>query len=502
MVVVDSARPLRRDLSIFYLLPIAYVAWRVTGWLEWLLYAAVTAAVYLVPAFTSPNGQTAAFNRSLGVLLGLMIIFLMRERRRYAAALAKVNDDLEERVAARTAELRQANDCLSREISERLKAEECLRNAQKMEAIGRLAGGVAHDFNNLLTVINGYCQILIDGLVGNKRLHEYSEIIVQAGNRAAKLTQQLLAFSRKQVLQPRVVDLNELVVGIDKLLRPLIGAQVELVIDLAADLRPVRVDPGQLEQVLINLAINARDAMPEGGALRVETANAELNGSFAQVHPEFVPGRYVLLAVHDNGCGMDEMTRTHLFEPFFTTKGVGKGTGLGLATSYGIIKQSGGYIHVESQAGKGTVFRIYLPVAAPDDKASNYQPAANGAPGGSETLLVVEDEECVRSFVSNTLRSHGYTVREAAYADEAIYIFNSQQPPDLLITDIVMPRMSGRQLSEHLRQERPGLKVLFMSGYASEPPFPEGGVQDGMDFLPKPFTATCLAAKVRQVLDN
>jgi signal transduction histidine kinase len=398
---------------------------------------------------------------------------------------------------------RPARIVLANDVSERRRLEAQLRQAQKMEAIGQLAGGIAHDFNNLLTVINGFSEILVASLAEADPLREHAQLILQSGAQAADLTKQLLAFSRKQMLQPQLLNLNELLSRLDRLLRAMVGGDVEISPELAPDLHLVKVDPNQFEQVIVNLAVNARDAMPEGGRIVIRTENVELSGGFLREHPEVISGDYVLLTVRDTGHGMDAATKAHLFEPFFTTKGLGKGTGLGLATIYGIIKQSNGYIYVESEPGKGAEFRIYLPA----DLQGRAVPIPSRHPhrqsGGTETVLVVDDEQRVRSMVCQALRSHGYTVWEAGHGEEALALWREQRPPiDLLITDMVMPRMSGRQLAERLVQDRPDLKVLFISGHTTDLSAIYRSNEDGGAFLPKPFTPTTLVAKVRQVLDG
>jgi two-component system, cell cycle sensor histidine kinase and response regulator CckA len=391
----------------------------------------------------------------------------------------------------------------ARDVTDRRKLELQLRQAQKMEAIGQLAGGVAHDFNNLLTAILGYCNLMLDEIPQEDPLRVDLEEIRSAGERAAALTRQLLAFSRRQMLHPQVIDLNTIVQQTEKLLRRLISEDVELVTALAADLFPVRVDPASIEQILVNLAVNARDAMPVGGRLTIETANVEIDEAYAVTHVPMSSGRYAMLAVGDTGEGMDEATRGRVFEPFFTTKEQGKGTGLGLATVYGMVKQSGGYIWVYSEPGHGTAFKVYLP---PADQPATGEPEHRGGretdqTNGWETVLLVEDEDAVRALAREVLRRHGYVVLEARHGVDALRV--SERHTDdihLMVTDVVMPHMSGRVLAERLSPVRPKMKVLFMSGYA-EHAVMHRDLTPGSAFIQKPFTPEVFARKVRTVLD-
>ena len=389
------------------------------------------------------------------------------------------------------------------DITERKRLENQFHQAQKMEAVGQLAGGVAHDFNNLLTVICGYSEVLLGLLPAPDPTSEMIQEILKAGERAAGLTRQLLAFSRKQIIQPKVVDLNTLVADVSKLLRRMIGEDVSLVTVLAPRLGRVKADPGQIEQVFMNLAVNARDAMPQGGKLTIETANAELDQSYKKFRPEVATGRYVQLTISDSGCGMSEDVKARLFEPFFSTKEPGKGTGLGLATVYGIVKQSGGYIYVYSELGRGTTFKIYLPLI--DDAVPSGKSHADSKPmlKGDEVILLVEDEDTVRSFARYTLQMQGYTVLEASEGEAALRI--AEQHPGkihLLLTDVVMPRMGGRQVAEQLVQARPGIKVLYLSGYTDDAVVRHGILEAEVAFLQKPFTPSTLIQKVRAVLDE
>jgi PAS domain S-box-containing protein len=392
----------------------------------------------------------------------------------------------------------------ARDITDRRRLEEQLRQAQKMEAIGQLAGGVAHDFNNLLTAILGYCNLMLEELPREDPLRGDLEEIHSAGERAAALTRQLLAFSRRQMLQPQVVDINTIVQQLEKLLRRLISEDVELKTALAPELMPVRVDPASIEQILVNLAVNARDAMPLGGRLTIETSNVELDEAYAVTHMTVKPGSYVMLAVSDTGQGMDEATRARVFEPFFTTKEQGKGTGLGLATVYGMVKQSGGYIWVYSEPARGTVFKVYLPHAENRIQANPEHPGRRQTDGmhGWETVLLVEDEDAVRALGREVLRRHGYVVLEARHGVDAIRVAERHTDDiHLMVTDLVMPHMSGRALAERLSNVRPKMKVLFMSGYTDHAVM-HRDLTPGSAFIQKPFTPDAFARKVRTVLDS
>jgi two-component system, cell cycle sensor histidine kinase and response regulator CckA len=398
------------------------------------------------------------------------------------------------------------------DITERKKAEEALRHSQeqllqsqKMESIGRLAGGVAHDFNNLLTVISGYSDFLLNGLKENDPLRQDVLEIQSAASRATTLTRQLLAFSRRQVLQPQVVTLNVVVTEMHKLLRRLIGEDIELIYRNDPRPRSVRVDRGQFEQVLLNLAINARDAMSGGGKLRIETTNFDLDNQYTfNPYSDLKPGHYVVLTVSDTGAGMDTATQAHIFEPFFTTKERGKGTGLGLSTVYGIINQSGGYIWVSSEPGMGTTFKIFLPAIMEEQPVLQAPVISDDEPlQGSETILLVEDEELIRNLTRKMLEARGYTVLLARHGYEALELF--KQHPDsihLVITDVVMPHLGGPGLVEQLTTLKPAIKVLVMSGYSEWSTEHYGALGETQAFLPKPFTPFALAQKVREVLDT
>jgi len=394
---------------------------------------------------------------------------------------------------------RRAALVVSHDVSERKRLERRLADAEKMEAIGRLAGGVAHDFNNLLTVIAGYAEIL---LARDRDSEEVTEIARAAGQ-AASLTRQLLAFSRRQVLHPKVVDLNEIVAGMETMLHRIIGDDVSVGIKLATDLSPVEADRAQIERVILNLAANARDAMPSGGALTIETANVEVDAEQVASHgDEGITGAHVLLAVSDTGHGMDEDVAKHLFEPFFTTKGAGTGTGLGLATVFGVVKQSGGGIYVYTEPGRGSTFKIYLPIAAASANAG--EPAIEPDPeGGTETIMVVEDDDGVRDLVRLMLESNGYEVLTVRDADEAARVCTERPSGvDLLLTDVMMPEVNGRDLAERLGALAPSMRILFMSGYSDEAVHRHGVLGESAAFLEKPFTERTLARKVREVLDE
>lgn len=392
---------------------------------------------------------------------------------------------------------------VKRDVTNELQLEEQLRQSQKMEAIGKLAGGIAHDFNNLLTAITGYGEILQGRVSEDDPSRKEIEGILGAGTRAAALTRQLLAFSRKQMLQPKVLDLNRVVSGMGGMLRRLIGEDLELVVALAEDLWKVRVDPGQVGQVIMNLSVNARDAMEGGGKLTIETANVTVDRSYAMRRPEVEPGEYAMVAVTDTGCGMDEETLARVFEPFFTTKPQGKGTGLGLSTVYGIVKQSRGYIWAYSEVGRGSTFKVYFPrVMDPAAPESGDGAAPSRGRRGTETVLLAEDEPLVRDLVRSVLEHRGYTVVAAGDGVEALETAASRSGPiHLLITDVVMPGMGGRDLAKRIGERFPGIRVLYMSGYTERGIVRQGELDPGSAFLQKPFRVEDLARKVREVLD-
>ena len=388
------------------------------------------------------------------------------------------------------------------EITERKRLEEQLLQSQKMEAVGQLAGGVAHDFNNILTAIVGYTDLLAAELASNVRQLEDLEEIRKAARRAAALTRQLLAFSRKQVLEPRIIDVNSVVLNLDKMLRSLISENIELKTDLADNLGAARADPNQIEQVIMNLAINARDAMPDGGTVTIETGNVTLDDAYAAQHVSVIPGEYVMLAVSDTGCGMDEKTQSRIFEPFFTTKPAGRGTGLGLSTVYGIVKQTGGNIWLYSEPGKGTTFKIYLPaIAALPEDIGKVAPAE--APRrGAGTVLVVEDDEQLRRLTHRALDAQGYTVLVADRGATALDIARRHKGEiDLLLTDVIMPDTNGRKLAETIQAARPGMRVLYMSGYPDGAIASHGMLEPGVAYLAKPFTTDAITRRVREVLE-
>ncbi|MGB8065648.1 MAG: PAS domain S-box protein [Candidatus Sulfotelmatobacter sp.] len=391
---------------------------------------------------------------------------------------------------------------LVQDVTERVALEDRLRQSQKMEAVGRLAGGIAHDFNNLLTVILGYSQILADGVPAGSRLADSTTQIKSAAERAAGITRQLLAFSRKQVLSPRVINLNDIMLSLDSLLRRLIGEDIEVLTAPANDLGSVRADPGQIEQVIMNLALNARDAMPRGGKLTLETSNVNLDENYSRDHQPVEPGRYVMLAVSDSGEGMSAETQSRIFEPFYTTKEVGKGTGLGLSMVYGIVKQSGGYIWVYSEPQHGTTFKIYLPRTDQPAETNVVEKRPASVQRGTETILLVEDDPQLRQLSSTVLTHCGYNVLVAASPEEGLAICQANHRDiRLLVTDVVMPRMNGRQLAEQIVQVCPNVRVLYISGYTNNAIVHYGVLDPGLWFLPKPFSLSALVAKVREVLD-
>lgn len=385
--------------------------------------------------------------------------------------------------------------------AERDKLQEQLLQAQKMESIGRLAGGVAHDFNNMLSIILGFGEHILEQLKPEDPLRQEVKQMVEAGRRSAVLTGQLLAFSRKQTLQPRVVSINDVVTNLEKMLRRLIREDIELGLQLTPDVPSVLVDPGQLEQVIMNLAVNARDAMPSGGKLLIETGLVELDRHYADIHRDVKPGKFVLLALSDTGCGMTEEVRKMVFEPFYTTKERDKGTGLGLAMVYGIVKQSGGNIWVYSEPDKGTTFKIYLPVTDRKPDVGRDTIVEAHSVGHGEHILVVEDEEMLRSFLEALLPRMGYKATVVANGGEALLMMEEKGfKPDLILTDVVMPRMSGKELVSRLERDHPDLKVIYMSGYTDNSVVHHGVLDPGTNFIQKPFTNKHLLGKLREVL--
>jgi len=393
---------------------------------------------------------------------------------------------------------------VSIDLTERRNLEEQFRQSQKMDAVGRLAGGIAHDFNNLLTVIRLNTEIIMEGFDPTDPRSEDVKQIRSAAERASSLTRQLLAFSRKQILQPRVLDMNTVVGSVEPMLRRLIGEDITIASSCTAR-GYVVADPGQIEQILVNLVVNARDAMPQGGTISIETQNVELDETYTSEHAPVIPGRYLMLAVGDTGVGMSRDTREHAFDPFFTTKEAGKGTGLGLATVYGIVKQSGGYVWIYSEPGHGTTLKLYFPEvsSAAAFKTGEYKIVAKEHARGSETILLVEDEEAVRGLTSRILEKQGYRVIPAQHGREAMDIATKEEGHiDLVLTDIVMPGMNGRGLVERLAGIRPHIKSLYMSGYTDDDIVRRGFIEPSKSFLQKPFTSEALLQTVRKVLDE
>jgi signal transduction histidine kinase/ActR/RegA family two-component response regulator len=432
-------------------------------------------------------------------VIGALIVNIARRRTAERELIAQAA-----RLEASNVDLERLNQSLRREADERRHAEDQLRQAQKIDAVGRLAGGIAHDFNNLLTVIGSYTDLLLDSLDHAAPERPHAEQIRRASERATALTHQLLAFSRKQVLQPRVVDLNTIVRSVEPMLRRLIGENVTLETHLSAAPVQVLVDQGQIEQVIVNLAVNARDAMPEGGRLVIETRATMLDEVKIDGRPGMVPGDYAQLVVTDTGHGMDAATQARIFEPFFTTKGPGEGTGLGLAMTYGIVKQSGGWIWVYSELGRGTAFKIYLPLSAATAPAAPgpSRQAADRARAG-ETVLLVEDQDDVRDLASRVLQRFGYSVLPARSGEEALRLADEHpRRISLLLTDVVMPGLSGREVAEHLTARRPDLRVLYMSGYTDNIIAQHGVLAPGTAFISKPFTPNSLATAVRAAIDR
>lgn len=448
---------------------------------------------------------------TLGKLTGASVVVRdITEQRMAQKALQRAHDELEMRVNERTTQLTQAVASLQKEIADRKEAQEALANteeqlrqSQKLEAVGRLAGGIAHDFNNLLTVIIGYSDLISRKGGLEPRVAERVEEIHKAAVRASSLTRQLLAFSRKQVLKPQILDLNELVEGLGKMLARLIGEDVQITTALHPQLGKVNADPGQIEQILINLVVNARDAMPDGGRITIKTANAELDQAYSDMYLAVKPGRYVVLAVSDTGVGMDVATRERVFEPFFTTKEVGKGTGLGLSMVYGIVKQSGGNVWVYSEPGHGTTFKIYLPLITAEAAIEAQPELCEGfMTRANETILLVEDEEMVRKLAKDILESRGYRVLAAQSGEEALALCQKGEEIQLILTDVVMPKMNGKRVADAILASHPETEVLYMSGFTDDAIVHHGVLQPGTNFIEKPFTAGSLVRKVNEVLDK
>jgi PAS domain S-box-containing protein len=431
--------------------------------------------------------------RRTGSLNGVEIQWKRKDGRliivRISGCAASSNDEPEE-----------VFELIAEDVTDRRQLEEQLRQAQKMDAVGRLAGGVAHDFNNLLMVINGYTEVLLDQLEKDSAMHHKVQSIQQAADRATTLTRQLLAFSRKQLLELKVIDVNHVIGDMERLLRPLIGENIELVTRLSTQAGHARADAGQLEQVIMNLVVNAKDAMPEGGKLTLQSADVTVRQNFSE--QRFIqPGRYTVISVADTGHGMDKETQSRIFEPFFTTKEKGKGTGLGLSTVYGIVKQSNGYVFAQSEPGAGTTFYVYLPRVEECAEELSQPKTAQKEAGGCETVLLVEDEESVRELVRLTLRTRGYRVLEAENGECGLQVAESfKEHIDILITDVVMPGIGGRELAKKLVSQRPDISVLYLSGYTEDAVITHGAAGPGIAFLQKPFTLQNLAKKVREVL--
>jgi signal transduction histidine kinase len=429
---------------------------------------------------------------------------LLRSRKPYAYTDEDVRlaDRIGSQIAGAVANAQLYAERIQSE-KERAALEEQLRQSQKMEAIGRLAGGIAHDFNNLLTVIKGYSQLSLLNLEQSHPLRAGVENIQSAADRASDLTYQLLAFSRRQIMEMKVIDLNTVLKNLEKMLKRMIGEDIELVFVLAEDLGRVKADSGQIDQVLLNLAVNAKDAMPKGGKLTIETAKVFLDEAYARNHAGVIPGHYVMFSVSDTGVGMTPEVKERVFEPFFTTKEAGKGTGLGLSTVYGIVKQSGGNIWVYSELGKGTTFKIYLPEVEESLEKRVGKVEEKEPPHGNETILIVEDDEKVRELAVQILEKYGYTILKASQGNEALSICEEHKGLiHLMVTDVVMPGMDGQELVKYFRCQHPETKVLYMSGYTDNTIVHHGVLEKGMNYMQKPFTVEGLAKKVREVLDK
>jgi signal transduction histidine kinase/ligand-binding sensor domain-containing protein/CheY-like chemotaxis protein len=486
----------------------ATTSWRVElqFWETWWFYAVGGVGflflVFQLSRFRVRRGQ--ARERALRVIVDERTAELSQEiteRRRIEASLRISRDELEDRVEERTTELRAALAQTQKDMAERRRLEEQLAQVQKLESIGRLAGGVAHDINNVLTVVLSYSDLVDAGLGPSHPLQAQLRQIRKAAERASNLTHRLLAFARKQIVEPRVINLGELSLNLDGMLRRLIGEDVELLTVTSPNLWSVKADPHQIEQVLVNLAVNARDAMPQGGTLRIETTNVVVDEAFARRHPTLKTGEHVRMSVSDTGFGMDEHVMQHMFEPFFTTKEPGKGTGLGLATCYGIVQQLGGAIFPESEPAKGTIFSVFLPrIDLPAEPTP--RPRETSIQRGTETVLLVEDEPLVRDIAKSALSDQGYQVLEAEHGEEALVIAREHGAEiQLVLTDVVMPKMGGRELVEQLRKARPAIRVLYMSGYTAASIDEQDVVEPGTSFLRKPFALAEMLGKVREVLD-
>jgi signal transduction histidine kinase/ligand-binding sensor domain-containing protein/CheY-like chemotaxis protein len=486
----------------------ATLSWRVElqFWETWWFYAlggvGFLFSVFQLSRFRVRRGQ--ARERALRVIVDERTAELsleITERRRIEASLRTSRDELEDRVEERTTELRAALAQTQKDMAERRRLEEQLAQVQKLESIGRLAGGVAHDINNVLTVVLSYSDLVDAGLGPSHPLQAQLRQIRKAAERASNLTHRLLAFARKQIVEPRVINLGELSLNLDGMLRRLIGEDVELLTVTSPNLWSVKADPHQIEQVLVNLAVNARDAMPQGGTLRIDTTNVVVDEAFSRRHPTLRIGEHVRMSVSDTGTGMDEHVMRHMFEPFFTTKEPGKGTGLGLATCYGIVQQLGGAIYPESEPGKGTIFSVFLPrIDLPAEPTP--RPREMSIQRGTETVLLVEDEPLVRDIAKSALSDQGYQVLEAEHGEEALVVAREHGAEiQLVLTDVVMPKMGGRELVEQLRKVRPGIRVLYMSGYTAASIDEQDVVEPGTSFLRKPFALAEMLGKVREVLD-
>jgi signal transduction histidine kinase len=440
----------------------------------------------------------------------ILVSGVVSEETAVAAMKAGAHDYIMKRNLARLVpaierELREAQTRVARKAAEAAlrQSEEQLRQVQKIEAVGRLAAGVAHDFNNILTAITGHSELLLRQLDADDPRRKNAEQIEKAAYRAAALTRQLLIFSRKQVIEPRVLKLNAVILNLEKMLRRLIGEDIEFCTLLDPAAGHIKADPGQIEQVIMNLAVNARDAMPTGGKLTVTTANTTLDKNHLENFPDLSAGDYVMLAIADTGTGMSEEVKAHLFEPFFTTKPPGQGTGLGLATCFGIVKQNTGHIDVQSEWGSGTTFKIYFPQVQSALEPPRVRNLPTEVAGGNETVLLVEDEPVVRELAAVTLREKGYTVVEAVNGEEGLRLARQHDGKiDLVLTDVVMPVMGGKEMADALRTSHPDTKVLFTSGYTEDALGPHGVLRPGILFLPKPYQTAALARKVREVLDE